>query len=98
MNTTITITQDNLDVYGSADFELFGATLQGTFKQYLRAGLLDEIRLSVVPVLLGGGVRLFDNLGDGRIDLEGTRVVESDDVTHLWYRIRRHAAEGSRPD
>jgi dihydrofolate reductase len=58
-------------------------------QQYLRAGLLDEIHLSLVPVLLGGGVRLFDNIGDRKSGLECTRVIESDGVTHLSYRVVR---------
>lgn len=58
-------------------------------QQYLRAGLLDEIHLNLVPVLLGGGVRLFDNIDDQKFDLECTRVVESDGVTHLSYRVVR---------
>lgn len=53
-------------------------------RQFLAAGLLDEIRLNVVSVLLGGGVRLLDRCES---DLERIRVVESDDVTHLWYRV-----------
>jgi dihydrofolate reductase len=57
-------------------------------QQYLRAGLLDEIHLNVVPVLLGGGVRLFANLEDRPLDLECMRVIESDGVTHLSYRVR----------
>jgi dihydrofolate reductase len=56
-------------------------------RQFLRAGLLDEIRLSVAPVLLGDGVRLFDRLDSRQFGLERTRVVESDGVTHLRYRI-----------
>ncbi|GIF13914.1 RibD domain-containing protein [Actinoplanes teichomyceticus] len=56
-------------------------------QQYLRAGQIDEIDLNVVPVLLGGGVALFGNL-DKAIDLERTRVVESDGVTHVRYRVR----------
>jgi len=55
----------------------------------LRAGLLDEIHLSLVRVLLGGGVRLFDNIGDPKSGLECTRVIESDGVTHLSYRVVR---------
>lgn len=56
-------------------------------RQYLKAGLLDEIHINLVPVLLGGGVRLFADLEDHQFDLECTRVVESDDVTHLRYRV-----------
>jgi hypothetical protein len=40
-----------------------------------------------VPVLLGGGVSLFDHLGTGPIDLEITRVIEGAGVTHLTYRV-----------
>ncbi len=58
-------------------------------QQYLRAGLLDEIHINLVPVLLGAGVRLFANLDDHMFDLECTRVVESDGVTHLCYRVRQ---------
>jgi dihydrofolate reductase len=57
-------------------------------QQYLRAGLLDELQLHVAPVLLGGGVRLFDD-GTGRIELECTRVIQSPAVTHLTYRPKR---------
>jgi dihydrofolate reductase len=56
-------------------------------QQYLRAGLLDEVQIHVAPVLLGGGVRLFDQLGGGAVQLEGTRVIESPAVTHLRYRV-----------
>ncbi len=56
-------------------------------QQALQAGLVDEIHLSVVPVLLERGVRLFDHLGDKPIELERTRVVEAPGVTHLAYRV-----------
>jgi dihydrofolate reductase len=59
-------------------------------QQYLRAGLLDELQIHLVPILLGGGVRLFDQLGDARIDLETTRVIESPQVTHLKFRVLRN--------
>lgn len=55
-------------------------------QQLLRLRKLDEIQVSVTPVLLGGGVRLFDNI-DSPIRLEQTRVVPSDGVTHLRYRV-----------
>jgi dihydrofolate reductase len=56
-------------------------------QQCIRAGLLDEIHVDLVPVLLGDGVRLFDNLGAGPIELERTRVVEAPGVTHLTFRV-----------
>ncbi len=58
-------------------------------QQLLRAGKLDEIQVSVVPLLLGGGVRLLEHFGPGPIVLEQTRVVESKGVTHLRYRVVR---------
>jgi dihydrofolate reductase len=57
-------------------------------KQYLAAGLLDELQLHVAPLLLGDGVRLFDDRA-GATELELTRVIESPHVTHLRYRVRR---------
>jgi riboflavin biosynthesis pyrimidine reductase len=56
-------------------------------QQYLRARLLDEVHMHLVPVLLGGGVRLFAE--DDQHALERTRVVESDGVTHLSYDVIR---------
>ena len=57
-------------------------------QQYLKAGLLDEFTINVAPVLLGGGARLFDNLGGANIaGLECTRVVDGPDATHLTYRV-----------
>ena len=58
-------------------------------QQCLRAGLLDEIHVSLVPVLIGGGVRLFDHLGPEHIELERTRVIEDPDVTHMTFRVIR---------
>ena len=55
-------------------------------QQYLRAGLIDEMQLHLVPVLLGGGVRLFEGLGDDLPELECVRVVKAPGVTHLKYR------------
>src|ERR687888_549642 len=55
--------------------------------QYLAAGLLDELELHVVPVLLGDGARLFDNLGAPRVQLEQVRSVEGPGVTHLKYTV-----------
>jgi dihydrofolate reductase len=61
----------------------------GVAKQYLAAGLLDEIGISLVPVLLGEGVRLFDGPALSEITLAQVRAVEAPGVTHLTYRIER---------
>jgi dihydrofolate reductase len=55
-------------------------------QQCLRSGLLDEIWIALVPLLLGGGVRLFDHIG-GPVRLETISVVDAPGVTHLSYRV-----------
>jgi dihydrofolate reductase len=59
----------------------------GAAQALLRAGLLDEMEIHLVPVLLSGGRRLFDSLGPGHIELELSRRLEARDVTHLHYLI-----------
>ena len=56
-------------------------------QQYLKASLIDEIQIHLVPVLLGEGTRLFEYLGTELIDMEITRVIASPNVTHLKYRV-----------
>jgi dihydrofolate reductase len=58
-----------------------------TVQQCLRAGLVDEAGVSLVPMLLGAGERLFDNLGDDPPTLEQIRAVEAPGVIHLNYRV-----------
>lgn len=56
----------------------------------LAAGVLDELQLTVVPVLFGAGRRLFEGLPAGQIELERTRILEGEGgVTHLRYRVKR---------
>jgi dihydrofolate reductase len=56
----------------------------------LSAGVLDELEIHLIPVLLGQGRRLFDNLDPRQIELERTRVLEGESgVTHLHYRVVR---------
>lgn len=61
-----------------------------TAQRAIRAGLLDELEIHLIPVLLGEGRRLFEHLGTGQRELERTRVLEGEDgVTHLHFRVRR---------
>src|SRR5918999_84013 len=71
-------------VAGDKDVAVGAASIA---QQCLQAGLLDEIHIDLVPVLLGDGVRLFDHLGTGPIELQRTRVIEAPDVTHLTFRV-----------
>jgi dihydrofolate reductase len=56
-------------------------------RQYLAAGLIDEIRLQLIPVLLGAGTRLFEQIGTAPIELEQTRLIATPAATHLRYRV-----------
>jgi dihydrofolate reductase len=58
-----------------------------TVQQYLAAGLLDEMLISIVPVLLGRGARLFQDLGSELPKLQQTQAVEAPGVTHIRYRV-----------
>jgi dihydrofolate reductase len=60
-----------------------------TIQQFIGAGLLDELQIHLAPVLLGGGVRLFDRLDRERVELEKARVIDSPRVTHLRYRFAK---------
>jgi dihydrofolate reductase len=72
------------EVAGEKDVGVVGASL---VQQCIRAGVLDEIHVDLVPVLLGDGVRLLDHLGTEPIELESTRVIEGAGVTHLTFRV-----------
>ena len=56
-------------------------------QQALRAGLVDEIHVDVAPILIGGGVSLFNQLGIGPINLECIRALQTPHVTHLGFRV-----------
>jgi dihydrofolate reductase len=90
--TTFTFVTDGIEraldqakaAAGDKDVTIAGGA--NTIQQCLRAHQVDEVRLHLVPVLLGGGVRLFDGLGNGDVALETIRVIESPNVTHLMLR------------
>jgi dihydrofolate reductase len=71
-------------VAGDKDVAVSGSKI---VQQCLQAGLLDEIQIDLAPMLLGAGIRLFDQLGVGPIDLEQILVVDTPHVTHLRYRV-----------
>ena len=58
-------------------------------QQYLKAGLVDEMLIHVAPVLMGEGVRLFEDHVDGQVELERAQVLDSPAVTHVRYRVAR---------
>lgn len=70
---------------GNKDVLIAGGA--NAIQQFIRAGLLDELQLHVIPILLGGGTRLLENLGNTRLDK--VRVLDSPLVTHLKFRIKR---------
>jgi dihydrofolate reductase len=91
--TTFTFVTDGIEsaleqaraAAGDKDIMIAGGAQ--TVQQYLRAGLLDELYLHTVPVILGAGERLLDNVGDPT--LEPINVIASPAVTHIRYRIVR---------
>jgi dihydrofolate reductase len=72
------------NVAGDKDVAVGAASI---VQQCIRAGLLEEIHVDLVPVLLGDGVRLFDHLDTEPIELESTRVIEAPGITHLTFRV-----------
>ena len=59
-----------------------------TAQRALEAGVLDELQIHQIPVLFGGGRRLFDVL-PSRVELEVVRVIDTPDATHIRYRVVR---------
>ncbi|MFC8274570.1 dihydrofolate reductase family protein [Streptomyces sp. NPDC057271] len=69
---------------GGKDVQISGGA--HTVRQFIAAGLLDELQIHLAPLVLGAGVRLFDGVSTG-LSLEPVRVVDSPRVTHLTYRF-----------
>jgi dihydrofolate reductase len=91
--TTFSFVTDGIEVAleqaraaaGDGDVAIAGGA--SAVRQYLAAGLLDELFLHIVPVVLGGGERLLQDVGDPA--LEPVEVIASPAVTHVRYRVRR---------
>lgn len=71
---------------GDKDIYVMGGA--DIIRQALRAGYIEELSISIAPVLLGGGKRLFDGF-DEALTLEHVRVLQSPWATHITYRIVR---------
>jgi dihydrofolate reductase len=90
-DTTFTFATDGIESAleraraAARDKDVFIGGGADVINQYLAAGLVDELELHVVPILLGGGARLFDGVGPD-LKLEKLRAVEAPGVTHLKYR------------
>ena len=92
-DTTFTFVTDGIEAAlgqaraaaGDGDVMIAGGA--SAVQQYLRAGLLDELYLHIVPIVLGSGARLLENVGDP--SLEPIKVVASPAVTHVKYRVVR---------
>ena len=89
--TTFTFVTDGFDsalqqaraTAGEKDVAIGGGA--SVIQQAIEAGALDELQIHVVPVLLGEGVRLFENTGERQLEL--TRVIDSPGVTHMKFRL-----------
>jgi dihydrofolate reductase len=69
----------NVGIWGGANI----------IRQYLKAGLLDEMQIHLIPLLLGDGVRLFEDLDPGGIELRRTISVETPGATHIRFEVMK---------
>jgi dihydrofolate reductase len=72
---------------GDKDVGIWGGA--NIIQEYLKAGLLDEMQIHVIPVLFGDGTRLFENLGGRRIELKRTSTIDTPGATHLRFSVQR---------
>ncbi|HEX3054075.1 MAG TPA: dihydrofolate reductase family protein [Aggregatilineaceae bacterium] len=61
-----------------------GATI---IRQYLEAGLLDEMQIQLIPILFGDGTRLFEGIDPEGIELRKTSSIDTPDATHLRFKV-----------
>ena len=93
--TTYTFVTEGLDAAlarartaaGDRDVAVLGGA--DIIQQYLRAGVVDELRLHIAHLLLGGGISFFGGLPWSSISLARTQVIDADGVTHLTFRVER---------
>jgi dihydrofolate reductase len=91
--TTFTFVTDGIqsalerakEAAGEKDVRISGGA--DTLDQFLRAGFVAEMQIHLAPEILGGGVRLFEGVGAGGLNLEKIRVIDSPEVTHMAFRV-----------
>jgi dihydrofolate reductase len=71
---------------GDKDVGIWGGA--NIIQEYLKAGLLDEMQIHVVPVLFGDGTRLFEHLGGQRIELKRTSTIDTPGATHFRFSVQ----------
>ncbi|MFN8634363.1 MAG: dihydrofolate reductase family protein [Chloroflexota bacterium] len=71
---------------GDRDVRIAGGG--ATILEYVNAGLIDELSITLSPVLFGSGIRLFEGVDAGRVALEPVRAEPTERVTHLTYAVR----------
>jgi dihydrofolate reductase len=70
---------------GDKDVSVWGGA--NIITQYLKAGLLDEMQIHLIPVLLGGGIRLFEDVDPEGIELRRASSIETPGATHLRFEV-----------
>lgn len=91
-NLTITFVTDGIEsaikqakvAAKGKDVAVMGANVG---RQLLKAGLADELQITIAPILLGKGLRLFEHLEDLEIPLEKLRTIETNQQVEIWYKI-----------
>ena len=93
--TTYTFVTDGIDsalelaraAAGDKDVGIWGGA--NIIEEYLKAGLLDEMQIHLIPVLFGEGIRLFEDLGGRRIELKRTSTIDTAGATHFRFEVVR---------
>lgn len=91
--TTFYFTNESIDAIlqkakkdaGEKDVRISGGA--SVIQQYLNAGLIDEFSIHIAPMLMGNGIRLFENIQKEKFSFEIANVIHSPEVTHIFYNV-----------
>lgn len=81
----ITVLNKAKDAAGNKDVRISGGA--DVIRQYFKAGLIDEFTLHLAPLFMGKGTRLFDESINEKTNVKLEKVIPSNDVVHLFYRV-----------